>query len=99
LTVFARAAVVPRSQELVFLDPDDDLGTIRSKLEASTAEEIYVVIPKRSSVLRSPLDYRILARVANELSSETILVTADPSRRRLAQNEGFRTRRSLRTLN
>lgn len=95
---FRRAKAVPRSQELVFLDADDDLGTIRSKLESSSAEEIFLVIPRRSSVLRAPLEFRILARIANEMSSETVLVTGDPSRRRLAHQEGFRTRRSLRTL-
>ena len=95
---FRRPQIVPRSQELVFLDADDDLGTIRSKLESSSAEEIYLVIPRRSSVLRTPLEFRILARMANEMSSETILVTDDPSRRRLANQEGFRTRRGLRTL-
>ncbi|MBI2756597.1 MAG: baseplate J/gp47 family protein [Chloroflexi bacterium] len=96
--MFGRSKAAPRSQELVFLDPDDDLGTIRSKLESSGAEEVYLVVPRRSPVLRSPLDFRILARVANELSSETILVTGDPTRRRLAEHEGFRTKRSLRTL-
>src|ERR1700730_12735981 len=95
---FRRAKIAPRSQELVFLDADDDLGTIRSKLESSSAEEIYLVIPRRSSVLRTPLEFRILARIANEMSSETVLVTGDPSRRRLANQEGFRTRRGLRTL-
>src|SRR5215470_15687651 len=95
---FRRAPVAPRSQELVFLDADDDLGTIRSKLESSSAEEIFLVIPRRSSVLRTPLEFRILARIANESSSETILVTDDPARRRLANQEGFRTKRGLRTL-
>src|ERR1700682_2176500 len=95
---FRRARIAPRSQELVFLDADDDLGTIRSKLESSSAEEISLVIPRRSSVMRTPLEYRILARIANEMSSETILVTQDPGRRRLANQEGFRTRRGLRTL-
>src|ERR671937_343086 len=50
---FRRAKAIPRSQELVFLDADDDLGTIRSKLESSSAEEIFLAIPRRSSVLRS----------------------------------------------
>lgn len=95
---FRRPKIAPRSQELVFLDADDDLGTIRSKLESSSAEEIFLIIPRRSSVLRTPLEYRILARIANEMSSETVLVTEDPSRRRLANQEGFRTRRGLRTL-
>src|ERR1700730_1214202 len=96
--MFRRARPISRSEELVFLDSDDDLGTIRSKLEASTADEVYLVVPKRSPILRTPLEFRILARVANEMSSETILVTGDPSRRRLSNQEGFRTRRGLRTL-
>lgn len=96
--MFWRSKPISRSQELIFLDADDDLGTIRSKLEASGAEEIFLVIPRRSSVLRTPLEFRILARVANELSSETVLVTDDGARRRLAGQEGFRTRRSLRSL-
>jgi hypothetical protein len=96
--MFRRARVVPRSQELVFLDADDDLGTIRSKLESTSAEEMYLVIPRRSPVLRTPLEFRILARIANEMSSETIVVTEDGARRRLAEQEGFQTRRSLRTL-
>lgn len=95
---FRRQRSIPRTQELVFLDTDDDLSTIRSKLEASAADEIFLVIPRRSAVLRTPLEFRILARLANELSSETVLVTEDGGRRRLAQQEGFRTRRSLRTL-
>src|ERR1700731_2339658 len=95
---FRRARIAALSQERVFLDADDDLGTIRSKLESSSAEEIYLVIPRRSSVMRTPLEFRILARIANEMSSETVLVTDDPSRRRLANQEGFRTRRGLRTL-
>jgi hypothetical protein len=93
-----RRKVIPRSQELVFLDADDDLSTIRSKLEASTAEEIYLVIPNRSPILKTPLEFRMLARIANEVSSETVLVSGDSNRRRLANQEGFRTRQSLRTL-
>lgn len=96
--MFGRRKATPRSQELVFLDTDDDLGTIRSKLEASTAEENYLVIPNRSPVLKTPLEYRMLARIANEVSSETILVSGDPARRRMAQQEGFRTKSSLRSL-
>lgn len=82
----------------MFLDPDDDLSTVRSKLEASSAEEIYLVLPRRAVVLRTPLEFRILARIANELASETILITGDQARRRLAEHEGFRTKRSLQSM-
>ena len=43
-----------------------------------TGKEERSVIPRRSSVMRTPLEFRILARIANEMSSETVLVTGDP---------------------
>ncbi|MDP8922575.1 MAG: baseplate J/gp47 family protein [Chloroflexota bacterium] len=95
----ARAAASPAStQEVVFLDLDDDLGTVRAKLESTAADEIFLVIPRRSPILRTPLEFRILARLTNELSSETIIVTTDGARRALARAEGLRTKRSVRSL-
>lgn len=82
------------TQELIYLDPEDDLATVRAKIEASTADELYLVIPRRVPILRTPLEFRVLARIAAELGSETIIVTSDPARRQLAAREGFRTRRT-----
>jgi len=83
---------------VIFLDLDDDLGTVRAKLESSAADEVYVVIPRRSPILRTPLEFRILARLTHQLSSETIIVTGDGGRRALARQEGLRTKRSVRSL-
>jgi hypothetical protein len=95
----ARAASSPTpTQEVVFLDLDDDLGTVRAKLESTAADEMYLVIPRRSPILRTPLEFRILARLTHELSSETIIVTTDGARRALARGEGLRTKRSVRSL-
>ena len=96
----ATASATPPSaaQEVIFLDLDDDLGTVRAKLESSAADEVYLVIPRRSPILRTPLEFRILARLTHQLSSETIIVTGDGGRRALARQEGLRTRRSVRSL-
>jgi hypothetical protein len=96
----ATASAIPPSsaQEVIFLDLDDDLGTVRAKLESSSADELYLVIPRRSPILRTPLEFRILARLTHQLSSETIIVTGDGGRRALARQEGLRTRRSVRSL-
>jgi hypothetical protein len=97
--VAAASATPPAAaQEVIFLDLDDDLGTVRAKLESSAADEVYVVIPRRSPILRTPLEFRILARLTHQLSSETIIVTSDGNRRSLARQEGLRTRRSVRSL-
>ena len=96
----ATASATPpaAAQEVIFLDLDDDLGTVRAKLESSAADEVYLVIPRRSPILRTPLEFRILARLTHQLSSETIIVTGDGGRRSLARQEGLRTRRSVRSL-
>ncbi|MBA2446569.1 MAG: baseplate J/gp47 family protein [Chloroflexi bacterium] len=86
------------TQEVIFLDPDDDLGTVRAKLESTSADEVYLVVPRRASILRTPLEFRILARLTHALSSETVIVTGDGSRRALARQEGLRTKRSIRSL-
>lgn len=91
-------AVSAPSQELIFLDPDDDLATVRAKLESSLADEIYLVVPNNAGILRTPLEFRILGRLAGELSSETIIVSGDGHRRFLAHQEGFRTKSSVRQL-
>jgi hypothetical protein len=97
--VVAASATPPAAaQEVIFLDLDDDLGTVRAKLESSGADEVYVVIPRRSPILRTPLEFRILARLTHQLSSETIIVSGDSNRRSLARQEGLRTRRSVRSL-
>src|SRR3712207_1573422 len=93
----ARAASSPTpTQEVVFLDLDDDLGTVRAKLESTAADEMYLVIPRRSPILRTPLEFRILARLTNELSSETIIVTTDGARRALARSEERRVGKGCR---
>src|SRR5204863_3291768 len=91
----ARGRAPTRSQEVIYLDPDDDLGTIRAKLESSAAEELYLAIPKRAASLRTPLEFRILARIAHELSTDVTIVSADGGRRHLARQEGLRARRGL----
>jgi hypothetical protein len=93
-----RSQPAVQTQEVLFLDPEDDLGSIRAKLESVSADEIYLVIPKRSSVLQAPLEFRILARLANDMASETIIVTSDSGRRALARHEGLRTRRSVNSV-
>src|SRR5207249_3832826 len=89
----ARGQAVSPSQEMIFLDPDDDLGTVRAKLESSPADQIFLVLPGRAATLRTPLEFRILARIAHELSTDVVIVSSDAARRQMARREGLRSRR------
>jgi len=86
------------SQDVIVADRDDDLGSLRSKIESTAADEIFLVLPREAIVLRSPLEFRVFARMLQSLASEIVVVSGDGERRRLARMAGFRTRRGLRGL-
>jgi hypothetical protein len=86
------------SQDVIVADRDDDLGSLRSKIESTAADEIFLVLPREALVLRSALEFRVFARMLQSLASEIVVVSGDGDRRRLARMAGFRTRRGLRGL-
>jgi hypothetical protein len=86
------------SQDVIVADRNDDLGSLRTKLESTEAEEVFLVLPRDATVLRSPLEFRVLVRMLQSLASDIVIVSGDGERRRLARAHGLRTRRSLRGL-
>ncbi|HZR97813.1 MAG TPA: baseplate J/gp47 family protein [Chloroflexota bacterium] len=91
-------ATSAESQDVIVVDRDDDLGSLRSKIESTAADEIFLVLPRESVVLRSPVEFRVFARMLQSLASEIVIVSGDGERRRLARMAGFRTRRGLHGL-
>lgn len=85
----------PKGGEVVRLDPRDDLGSVRVRLEQTTRNPVYLVVPPGLPCLRSELGIRLLYRQARALGRELIIVSRDPAIRELAQENGFRVRRSL----
>jgi len=92
------AASSPDSQDVIVADRDDDLGSLRSKIEATSAQEIFLVVPREARVLRTAVDFRVFTRMLQALASDVVIVSGDGERRRLARLAGFRTRRGLHGL-
>ena len=92
------SATRAESQDVIVADRDDDLGSLRSKIESTAADEIFLVLPREAAVLRSALEFRVFARMLQSLASDVVVVSGDGDRRRLARMAGFRTRRGLRGL-
>jgi hypothetical protein len=76
---------------LVWLDvtADDDSATLHSRLERAADARLGLVLAPNARVLRRPLDFRILARLAAELGLDLTVATADVERQRLAREFGF----------
>jgi hypothetical protein len=88
----AAAEEAPTPAPLVWLDvtADDDGATLHSRLERANDARLGLVLAPDARVLRRPLDFRILARLAAELGLDLTVATADVERRRLAREFGLR---------
>jgi hypothetical protein len=82
-------------QQIIYLQPEDDLPAIRHLLEGLQAKRALLVLPRGYQTLRDPLQLRLLRRFAADLAVEVALVTGDSRTRELARAEGVATVRSV----
>jgi hypothetical protein len=85
--------------DTVYLDSQDELSSIRFKLDAARGPAILVVAPRSVRLLRDPLQMKLLRRCAESLGKQIALVAEDGYVRRLAREEGIVAFRSLKSVN
>jgi len=76
-------------EEVVYLEDDDDIATIRQRLEQTQARKVLLVVPKGCKALTRAVDLRLLQRYADALAMEVALVTRNRATRELAREVGF----------
>lgn len=87
--------VVSDEPAVVYVDADDDVGSIREKLDHSDRRRVVLVVPREAKALRSPVRLKLLKRNARYLAKDMVLIAEDGWVRRLAKEEGFAVARSL----
>jgi len=78
----------PKS-EILHLEVDDEITTVRAKLEKAGAGRVVLVVPPGCQVFDSLLDFKLLQRYADSLALEVALVTRSTKLRVLARQVGF----------
>jgi hypothetical protein len=63
--------------QVVYLDPEDDIVSIRDRLNWVREAQVALVLPPKSDILTDHLDLALLRRWADDLRLEVGLVTAD----------------------
>jgi len=81
--------------EVIYLEADDDIITIRDRLEWADGKRVLVVLPKGSQALSSPISMKLLRRHADGLSLDVAVVAKDAETRQLAEAEGIPAFRSM----
>ncbi len=86
---YALAGHGPQHETIIEVDPEDDLTSVRSKLESSRLPRAVIIIPTDAKTLREGLEFRVLRRLQRELGLDVVIVSRDMNRRGLARENGF----------
>lgn len=74
------------NKEVIYLEPEDDITDILTKLQQAEQKVVALVPPKKASILRSAVNMKLVARVAKECEKVAVIVTADPAIVKMAMN-------------
>lgn len=84
-----------KSKDTIYIDIDDDITTVISKLKKSTGEQILLVPPKRPGFLQSAVSVKLLKRTTDKLNKTLVLVTNDATLVNLAGGIGILVAKNL----
>lgn len=83
------------NKEVLYIDVDDDITAIISKVKAAEAKVVALVPPKRIGVLQSAVNLRILQRVAKVAKKHVVLITNDNALMMLAAGANIPVAKNL----
>ncbi len=73
----------------IYLEVDEDITSAIDKLLATSDETVSIVVPKRSTLLQSVVNLKLLKKSAHQASKELVLVTTDKTAINLAGRLGL----------
>src|SRR5713101_5675741 len=76
-------------EQIIYLDPKDELTSVREKIEEVPARRITLLVPQQTQ-LRSNVGWRLLHARARELGKEIQVISPDRQVRAVAKAAGFR---------
>lgn len=85
-------------EQTIYISPDDDLTTVRERLESIQTRKVTLVIPAQTQ-LRSHVAWKLLYARLRELNKEVLIVSSDPQVRSVAHAVKFTVAHSLNPLN
>ncbi|WP_201364504.1 baseplate J/gp47 family protein [Dictyobacter formicarum] len=81
-------------EQTIYISPDDDLTTVRERLEKLQTRKVTLVVPAQTQ-LRSHVAWKLLYARARELGKDVLIVSSDPQVRSVAHAVKFTVAHSL----
>src|SRR5215472_18832916 len=76
-------------EKIIYLGPEEELTSVRERLEKTDAGRIMLVIPPQTQ-LRSHVGWRLLHARMRELGKDVLVISSDRQIRAVAKAAGFR---------
>jgi hypothetical protein len=76
-------------EPVIYLEADEEITAATSRMLASSGKEVRIVVPKRSTLLQSVVNQKLLKRAADNAGKSLVLVTADRTASHLAAQVGI----------
>ncbi|WP_338253680.1 baseplate J/gp47 family protein [Dictyobacter halimunensis] len=81
-------------EQTIYISPEDDLTTVRERLEQLQTRKVTLVVPAQTQ-LRSHVAWKLLYARARELGKDVLIVSSDPQVRSVAHAVKFTVAHSL----
>lgn len=83
------------NKDVIYVEPENDITDIISRIEGSKEKIIALVPPKKAAVFRSVVNIKLMAKAGHNAEKTIVLVTTDPSIVRLAATVKLPVTKSL----
>ncbi len=83
------------NKDVVYIEPEDDITDILVNIKGAKHKIIALVPPKKAGVLRSAVNFKLIAKTAAQHEKTVVLITTDESLLRLAEKTKMPTAKSL----
>ena len=83
------------NKDVIYIEPEQDITDILANIKSAKNKIIALVPPKKAGVLRSAVNFKLIAKTARQNEKTVVLITTDDSLRRLASSVAMPTAKSL----
>src|ERR1019366_8396529 len=85
----------PNGKDVIYVDIEDEITGIIEKVRVAKHQIVALVLPKRSTVLQSVVNMKLLKRTADSHKKHMVLITGDEGLYPLAGSVGMYVAKSL----
>ena len=85
------------NKDVIYIEPEDDITDIISKIESSKSKIVALVPPKKAGVFRSIVNIKLIVKAGANAEKTIVLVTTDPSITKLAAATRLPVTKNLQT--